>query len=357
LPIRVTLVLLMPENYSMKSQQKKQFIAALKSKVSTKVDVVELANQLLSGNTIALSKAITLVESNKREDSLVAAELMRIILPHSGKSKRIGISGVPGAGKSTFIEALGMALIKSNLKVAVLAVDPSSEVGKGSILGDKTRMEQLSANANAFIRPSAASGTLGGVARKTREAIYCCEAAGYDVVLIETVGVGQSETAVNSMVDFFLLIAISGAGDELQGIKRGIMEMVHAVVINKADGENIHKAKLAKTEVKRALHFYPQFSSGWSPETLVCSAIENKGIGEVWTIIETYFEKYDAYIHQNRKWQAKWWLKESIEEEVIAQFYLNKAVEKELPIIEKDVVEMKLSVSEALLKLMTLNKE
>ena len=166
--IRVTLVLLMPENYSMKSQQKKQFIAALKSKVSTKVDVVELANQLLSGNTIALSKAITLVESNKREDSLLAAELMRIILPHSGKSKRIGISGVPGAGKSTFIEALGMSLIKSNLKVAVLAVDPSSEVGKGSILGDKTRMEQLSANANAFIRPSAASGTLGGVARKTR---------------------------------------------------------------------------------------------------------------------------------------------------------------------------------------------
>jgi LAO/AO transport system kinase len=356
LPTLGTLVLLTPENYSMKSQQKKQFIAALKSKVSTKVDAVELANQLLSGNTIALSKAITLVESNKREDNLLAAELMRIILPHSGRSKRIGISGVPGAGKSTFIEALGMSLIKSNLKVAVLAVDPSSEVGKGSILGDKTRMEQLSANANAFIRPSAASGTLGGVARKTREAIYCCEAAGYDVVLIETVGVGQSETAVNSMVDFFLLIAISGAGDELQGIKRGIMEMVHAVVINKADGENILKAKLAKTEVKRALHFYPQFSSGWSPETLVCSALKNTGIGEVWTLIETYFEKYAIYIHQNRKWQAKWWLKESIEEEVIAQFYLNKSVEKELPIIEKDVVEMKLSVSEALLKLISLNK-
>jgi len=336
----------------MKPQQKKQFIDALKKKVSKKVDVSELANKLLSGDRIALSKAITLIESNKRDDSLLAAQLMRIILPHSGKSKRIGISGVPGAGKSTFIEVLGMSLINSNLKVAVLAVDPSSEVGKGSILGDKTRMEHLSVNSDAFIRPSAAAGTLGGVARKTREAIYCCEAAGFDVVLIETVGVGQSETAVNSMVDFFLLVAIAGAGDELQGIKRGIMEMVHAVVINKADGENLIRAKLAQTEVKRALHFYPQFSSGWSPETLICSAIENKGIDEVWVLIERYFQDYISFIQQNRKTQAKWWLKESLEEEVISQFYLNKAVKRELSAIQQDVVEMKLSVSEAILKLM-----
>ena len=336
----------------MKPQQKKQFIDALKKKVSKKVDVSELANKLLSGDRTALSKAITLIESNKRDDSLLAAQLMRIILPHSGKSKRIGISGVPGAGKSTFIEALGMSLINSNLKVAVLAVDPSSEMGKGSILGDKTRMEHLSVNSGAFIRPSAAAGTLGGVARKTREAIYCCEAAGFDVVLIETVGVGQSETAVNSMVDFFLLVAIAGAGDELQGIKRGIMEMVHAVVINKADGENLNRAKLAQTEVRRALHFYPQFSSGWSPETLICSAIENKGIDEVWNLIERYFQDYISFIQQNRKTQAKWWLKESLEEEVISQFYLNKAVKRELSAIQQDVVEMKLSVSEAILKLM-----
>jgi LAO/AO transport system kinase len=336
----------------MKAQQKKQFINALKQKVSNKEDVSVLAKRILTGDRVALSKAITLVESNKDEDMLNTAQLMRIILPQSGKSKRIGISGVPGAGKSTFIESLGMFLINKNLKVAVLTVDPSSEIGKGSILGDKTRMEKLAANSNAFIRPSPSGGTLGGVARKTREAIYCCEAAGFDVVLVETVGVGQSETTVNSMVDFFLLLAISGAGDELQGIKRGIMEMVHAVVINKADGDNLNKSKLAQIEVKRALHFYPQFSSGWHPETFICSSIEHTGIDKVWDAIEDYFLNYSDFIQKNRRNQAKWWLKESLEEEVIHQFYLNPSVKKELDNIQNDVTEMKLSVAEAISKLM-----
>ena len=234
----------------------------------------ELITGILEGDKTALSRAITLVESTNPEHLEKANEVIKGCLPHANNSIRIGITGVPGVGKSTFIEAFGTHLTSLGKKVAVLAVDPSSSISHGSILGDKTRMEELVKDKKAFIRPSASGGTLGGVARKTREAIILCEACGFDTIIIETVGVGQSETAVHSMVDFFLLLKISGAGDELQGIKRGIMEMTDTIVINKADGDNIVKAKLAKSEFNRALHLFPPKSSGWMPKVTTCSAYE-----------------------------------------------------------------------------------
>lgn len=292
----------------------------------------ELIEGILQHNQTSLSRAITIIESTAQKHQQQAKDIIEKCLSHANNSIRIGITGVPGVGKSTFIESFGKLLISEGKKVAVLTVDPSSSISKGSILGDKTRMEDLVKESNAFIRPSANGDTLGGVARKTRETIILCEAAGFDVILIETVGVGQSETAVHSMTDFFLLLKLAGAGDELQGIKRGIMEMANSIVINKADGENIKAAKLAKTEFNRALHLYPVKGSSWSPKTLLCSALKNEGISEIWEVVSQYFEtvKANGYFQQKRKEQNKFWLMQTIESRLKSNFYLNSSVKKEL---------------------------
>jgi LAO/AO transport system kinase len=283
----------------------------------------ELIAGILKGDKTALSRAITLVESTNPEHLAKANEVIKGCLPHANNSVRVGITGVPGVGKSTFIEAFGKYLTSIGKKVAVLAVDPSSSISHGSILGDKTRMEELVKDENAYIRPSASGDTLGGVARKTRETIILCEACGFDTIIIETVGVGQSETAVHSMVDFFLLLKISGAGDELQGIKRGIMEMADTIVINKADGDNIAKAKLAKTEFNRALHLFPAKSSGWIPKVTTCSAYEQTGIDAIWDIISEYFElvKSNHYFEEKRQNQNQFWMMETINEQLKSHFY------------------------------------
>ena len=283
----------------------------------------ELIDGILNHDKVALSRAITLVESTNPEHLSKANEVINGCLPSANKSVRIGITGVPGVGKSTFIEAFGKHLTSLGKKVAVLAVDPSSTISHGSILGDKTRMEELVKDENAFIRPSASGETLGGVARKTRESIILCEACGFDTIIIETVGVGQSETAVHSMVDFFLLLKISGAGDELQGIKRGIMEMADAIVINKADGDNINKAKLAKTEFNRALHLFPAKKSGWIPTASTCSSYTKEGINEVWNTISDYLElaKSNNYFQEKRKDQNQFWMMETINEQLKSNFY------------------------------------
>jgi LAO/AO transport system kinase len=299
----------------------------------------ELVDGILSGNIAALSRAITLVESTNVAHLAKANEVINACLPHANKSVRIGITGVPGVGKSTFIEAFGKYLTRIGKKIAVLAVDPSSTISHGSILGDKTRMEELVKDKNAYIRPSASGETLGGVARKTREAIILCEAAGFDTIIIETVGVGQSETAVHSMVDFFLLLKISGAGDELQGIKRGIMEMADAIVINKADGDNVNKAKLAKTEFNRALHLFPAKSSGWTPTVATCSAIENVGIDTVWQTISDYLNltTSNSYFQEKRKEQNQYWMMETINEQLKSNFYNHPEIIKQLEANKKAV--------------------
>jgi len=288
----------------------------------------ELIAGILAQDKVALSRAITLVESTNLTHLAKANEIINGCLPMANKSIRIGITGVPGVGKSTFIEAFGKHLTSLGKKVAVLAVDPSSTISHGSILGDKTRMEELVKDENAFIRPSASGETLGGVARKTRETIILCEAAGFDTIIIETVGVGQSETAVHSMVDFFLLLKISGAGDELQGIKRGIMEMADTIVINKADGDNINKAKLAKTEFNRALHLFPAKSSGWIPTASTCSSYTKEGIDNVWKIIADYFElvKSNNYFEEKRQNQNQFWMMETINEQLKSHFYTHPEI-------------------------------
>jgi LAO/AO transport system kinase len=299
----------------------------------------ELIGGILKGNISDLSRAITLVESTNANHLAKANEIINACLPFANKSVRIGITGVPGVGKSTFIEAFGKHLTSLGKKVAVLAVDPSSTISHGSILGDKTRMEELVKDPNAYIRPSASGETLGGVARKTRETITLCEAAGFDIILIETVGVGQSETAVHSMVDFFLLLKISGAGDELQGIKRGIMEMADAIVINKADGDNIKKANLAKVEFERALHLFPAKKSGWTPTTSTCSAITHNGIPEVWKTIEKFLEltKENNYFFEKRKEQNQYWLLETINEQLKTNFYNHPEIQNLLDTMKKAV--------------------
>ncbi|WP_281232229.1 methylmalonyl Co-A mutase-associated GTPase MeaB [Flavobacterium gelatinilyticum] len=283
----------------------------------------ELISGILSGNRTALSRAITLVESTNPEHAEKADEIINACLPYANKSIRIGITGVPGVGKSTFIEAFGTHLTQLNKKVAVLAVDPSSSISHGSILGDKTRMEELVKDENAFIRPSASGENLGGVARKTRESIILCEAAGFDTIIIETVGVGQSETAVHSMVDFFLLLKISGAGDELQGIKRGIMEMADAIVINKADGDNIKKAHQAKVDFNRALHLFPPKKSNWQPKVTTCSAVTREGILDIWNTILDYFEmtRETGFFQEKRNEQNNFWMMETINEQLKQNFY------------------------------------
>jgi LAO/AO transport system kinase len=284
----------------------------------------------LNGNITALSRAITLVESTNVSHLERANEVVNACLPHANKSIRIGITGVPGVGKSTFIEAFGKYLTGLGKKVAVLAVDPSSTISHGSILGDKTRMEELVKDQNAYIRPSASGETLGGVARKTRETITLCEACGFDTIIIETVGVGQSETAVHSMVDFFLLLKIAGAGDELQGIKRGIMEMADAIVINKADGDNVRKSKLAKVEFGRALHLFPAKKSGWIPTTSTCSSITREGISEVWETINKYVGQTQSnnYFYNKRKDQNQYWMLETINEHLKTNFFNHPEIEK-----------------------------
>ena len=290
----------------------------------------ELVDGILNGNITALSRAITLVESTNSAHLERANEVINACLPHANKSVRIGITGVPGVGKSTFIEAFGKYLTSLGKKVAVLAVDPSSTISHGSILGDKTRMEELVKDKNAYIRPSASGETLGGVARKTRESITLCEACGFDTIIIETVGVGQSETAVHSMVDFFLLLKISGAGDELQGIKRGIMEMADAIVINKADGDNVRKSNLAKVEFGRALHLFPAKKSGWIPTASTCSAITHDGISEVWETILKFLEltKTNNYFFEKRKEQNQYWMLETINEQLKTNFFNHPEIQK-----------------------------
>ena len=288
----------------------------------------ELVDGILKGDVTMLSRAVTLVESLSPDHQAVAQEVIEKCLPYSGNSRRIGITGVPGAGKSTSIDVFGLHVLKDGGKLAVLAIDPSSERTKGSILGDKTRMEKLSIHPSAFIRPSPSAGSLGGVARKTRETIVLCEAAGYNNIFVETVGVGQSETAVHSMVDFFLLIQLAGTGDELQGIKRGIMEMADGIVINKADGDKVGPAQLAQAQFRSALHLFPPTASGWSPEVLTYSGYYELGIAEVWDMIDRYFEfvKSNGYFEAKRREQARYWMYESIDERLRANFYNNPAV-------------------------------
>ena len=306
-----------PESFSASALQKIVNSRKLQPSAS------ELINRIIAHDKVALSRAITLVESTNVTHLAKANEIINGCLPYANKSVRIGITGVPGVGKSTFIEAFGKHLTSLGKKVAVLAVDPSSTISHGSILGDKTRMEELVKDEHAYIRPSASGETLGGVARKTREAIILCEAAGFDTIIIETVGVGQSETAVHSMVDFFLLLKISGAGDELQGIKRGIMEMADAIVINKADGDNINKAKLAKAEFNRALHMFPAKTSGWIPTVATCSSITGDGVDAVWETISKYLElvKTNQYFEHKRKEQNQYWMLETINEQLKTNFY------------------------------------
>lgn len=299
----------------------------------------EFVAGILAGDITMLSQAVTLVESSLSHHQIIAQEVIEKCLPHTGNAVRLGITGVPGAGKSTFIEALGMHLIRSGKKLAVLAIDPSSERSKGSILGDKTRMEELSVAKNAFIRPSPSAGSLGGVARKTRESIILCEAAGFDTIFVETVGVGQSETSVHSMVDFFLLIQLSGTGDELQGIKRGIMEMADGIAINKCDGSNIDKSKVAKTQYQNAMHLFPAPESGWTPQAITCSSIELNGIPEVWEMVEKYmdFVKENRYFDFKRNAQSKYWMYETINDHLKTSFYQNPVIDSLLTEYEKKV--------------------
>ncbi len=300
----------------------------------------ELVEGILKGDVTMLSRAVTLVESLSPAHQAVAQEVIEKCLPHSGRSRRIGITGVPGAGKSTSIDVFGLHVLRRGGRLAVLAIDPSSERTKGSILGDKTRMEKLSQQDGAFIRPSPSAGSLGGVARKTRETIVLCEAAGYDNIFVETVGVGQSETAVHSMVDFFLLIQLAGTGDELQGIKRGIMEMADGIVINKADGDNVGPAQLAQAQFRSALHLFPPTESGWSPEVLTYSGYFELGIPEVWDMIDRYFAFVDAngYFLRKRRQQARYWMTESIDETLRGHFYDRPDVQQLLQRLEADVL-------------------
>ena len=305
----------------------------------------EYVQGLANGDISILGRAITLVESTKAEHQALAQKILEQSMSMTGKSIRIGITGVPGVGKSTFIESFGKHITTIGKKVAVLAIDPSSEEGRGSILGDKTRMEELSKDALAFIRPSPTAGSLGGVARKTRESILLCEAAGYEVILVETVGVGQSETAVHSMVDFFLLLMLAGAGDELQGIKRGIMEMADAIAITKADGDNLNPSKIAVNEYKRGLHLFPSKKNKWIPRVLTCSSYENKGITEIWDTIASFMNHCitNNHFEENRKKQAKFWLHESIQEQLGSHFYKHPKIKAKLNDIENAVINGNLS--------------
>ncbi|MGB1309476.1 MAG: methylmalonyl Co-A mutase-associated GTPase MeaB [Oceanihabitans sp.] len=317
-------------------------IKNIKQKRKKQPSAETLISKIIKGDITALSRAITLIESKNASHLEKANTIIKACLPYANNSVRIGVTGVPGVGKSTFIEAFGKHLTTVGKKIAVLAIDPSSSLTKGSILGDKTRMEDLVKNKNVFIRPSPSGDSLGGVARKTRETIILCEAAGFNTIIIETVGVGQSETAVHSMVDFFLLLKLAGAGDELQGIKRGIIEMADAIAINKADGDTIKKAKLAKVEFNRALHLYPQKASTWQPKVTLCSALKQEGIASIWENIEAYvaLTSKNNYFNEKRNEQNKFWLIQTIEEQLKTSFFNNieikKALKLQLSLIEEN---------------------
>lgn len=314
---------------------------------------------LIQGDRQVLSTCITLLESTLVSDKEMAKELIQRCLPVSGNSIRIGVTGVPGVGKSTFIESFGKELVQRGFKVAVLAIDPSSSSSGGSILGDKTRMQELSVMKEVFIRPSAAGSTLGGVARKTRESIVLCEAAGFDIVLIETVGVGQSETLVHSMVDFFLLLMLAGAGDELQGIKRGIMEMADALVITKADGDNAKKAQMASREYANAMHLFPPKQSEWLAPSFTCSAYNNENIDKVWTTIDSFVNKtkLNGWFEKHRKIQDKFWLTETLKEMILSDFFENENLNDQLHQTEQKVISGEISSFHAAEKLYALFKQ
>lgn len=309
------------------------------------LSVDEYVSGILDGSITLLSKAVTLVESSKPEHQVIAQEIIVRCLPHSGNSVRVGITGVPGVGKSTFIEALGKKITGAGGKLAVLAIDPSSERSRGSILGDKTRMEELSGDKNAYIRPSPSAGSLGGVARKTRETIILCEAAGFNHIFIETVGVGQSETAVHSMSDFFLLLMLAGAGDELQGIKRGIMEMADLIAINKADGDNAEKAKMARSQYRNALHLFPPKDSGWEPKVQTCSALSKTGIAEIWENVEAYrkLTAQNGYFQKKRNAQSSFWMHETIQEQMKRAFYQHPEMKEKIKEFENKVLNSEMS--------------
>lgn len=329
--------------------QRNTLIDKIKANRITATKVEPLVHDLLKGDTLALSRAITLLESTLPDDKNLAQEIIHRCMPYAGNSVRIGITGVPGVGKSTFIEAFGESIIEQGNKVAVLAIDPSSQVSKGSILGDKTRMENLSNRKEAFVRPSPSSGTLGGVAKASRETILLCEAAGFNVIILETVGVGQSETTVASMVDFFLLLMLSGAGDELQGIKRGIMEMADAVVINKADGPNEQQAKIARQQYANALHFFPAKESAWTPKVLTCSALHRIRIEDVWNAVESFKNQtlINGWFHQNRVSQAKFWFHEAVQNGLTELFFADSNSKNAFNVAQKLVEEGKSNPFEA----------
>ena len=323
-------------------------------------NIEKVCTEIIDGNRKTLAKAITLIESNNSEHRKFANKLLNKLntKKNKGESVRIGITGIPGAGKSTFIESLGNYLLNDKNKIAVLAIDPSSRISKGSILGDKTRMSQLSNNPNVFIRPTAASNFQGGIAQNTRESIFLCEAAGFNIIFIETVGVGQNEISVFEMVDFFLLLKIAGSGDELQGIKRGIIEMSDLIIINKTDGDNTNNSIIAKNEFQMALKLFSKKESGWIPEVMNCSSIENKGIIEIWDKITSYFKltKDNNFFYKNRIKQNKYWLKKIINQSIIDNFYHNEKVRKEYKNQVKKIEENKVDVFEAYQKIILSQK-
>ena len=318
--------------------------------IKRNINYKDICKKLVNKDLTSLSKAITLIESNNKNDRLLANKILSELQNKNEKNTlRIGVTGVPGAGKSTFIENFGSNLTDQGKKVAVLTIDPSSTISKGSILGDKTRMEKLSQNKNVFIRPTAASNFQGGVAKNTRESIFLCESAGYDVIIVETVGVGQNEISVSEMVDFFLLLKIAGSGDELQGIKRGIIEMSDLIAINKCDGENIENSEKSKNEFQLALKLFPKKNSEWIPKVLTCSSVNGKGLEEIWKNIKSYQEltKKNNYFFENRINQNKFWLRQMINESIQRNFYENSTVKKELQKQLKKIEKCETSVFEA----------
>ena len=318
--------------------------------IKRNINYKDICKKLVNKDLTSLSKAITLIESNNKNDRLLANKILSELQNKNEKNTlRIGVTGVPGAGKSTFIENFGSNLTDLGKKVAVLTIDPSSTISKGSILGDKTRMEKLSQNKNVFIRPTAASNFQGGVAKNTRESIFLCESAGYDVIIVETVGVGQNEISVSEMVDFFLLLKITGSGDELQGIKRGIIEMSDLIAINKCDGENIENSEKSKNEFQLALKLFPKKNSEWIPKVLTCSSVNGKGLEEIWKNIKSYQEltKKNNYFFENRINQNKFWLRQIINESIQRNFYENSTVKKELQKQLKKIEKCETSVFEA----------
>jgi LAO/AO transport system kinase len=323
----------------------------------TRLSLQEYEEGIRNGDRGILSRAITLAESSLPDDQELSATLIENLLPHTGQARRIGITGVPGVGKSTFIESLGMQLVAANHHVAVLTVDPSSTRTKGSILGDKTRMEQLSRQPSTYIRPSATGLTLGGVANATREAMLLCEAAGYDIILVETVGVGQSEISVRNMVDFFLLLMLAGAGDELQGIKKGIMEMADAIAITKADGENILPAKQAKVSYENALHLFQPGIGGWTPKVVTTSALSKEGMTCVWSLIEEYYSSLQSQnlLQALRQEQRRTWFREMLDHMLASVFFRRPGMKDKIAEVEGKVVDGLVTPLAAARQLLDLN--